>query len=88
MKQVDLTIPFDKKKVSALELYMRKKNLDLRTEITEAITKLYEKYVPAPVREFIEEAEPEDTLSKPEHKKRRQKTTLEEDDVTKEVTNE
>ena len=52
MKQVNLTITFDEEKLSALKRYMGKKELDLDREMTDALVKLYEKYVPAPVREY------------------------------------
>lgn len=55
MKQVNLTITFDEEKLSALKRYMGKKELDLDREMTDALVKLYEKYVPAPVREYIDE---------------------------------
>lgn len=55
MKQVNLTITFDEEKISALKRYMGKKELDLDREMTDALVKLYEKYVPAPVREYIDE---------------------------------
>ena len=55
IKQVNLTITFDEEKLSALKRYMGKKVLDLDREMTDALVKLYEKYVPAPVREYIDE---------------------------------
>lgn len=57
MKQVNLTITFDEEKLSALKRYMGKKELDLEREMTDALVKLYEKYVPAPVREYIDESD-------------------------------
>ena len=57
MKQVNLTITFDEEKLSALKRYMGKKELDLAREMTDALVKLYEKYVPAPVREYIDESD-------------------------------
>lgn len=57
MKQVNLTITFDEEKLSALKRYMSKKELDLDREMTDALVKLYEKYVPAPVREYIDESD-------------------------------
>ena len=48
-------INFDEEKLSALKRYMGKKELDLDREMTDALVKLYEKYVPAPVREYIDE---------------------------------
>ena len=57
MKQVNLTITFDEEKLSALKRYMGKKELDLDREMTDALVKLYEKYVPAPVLEYIDESD-------------------------------
>lgn len=57
MKQVNLTITFDEEKLSALKRYMSKKELELEREMTDALVKLYEKYVPAPVREYIDESD-------------------------------
>ena len=57
MKQVNLTITFDEEKLSAIKRYMGKKELDLDREMTDALVKLYEKYVPAPVREYIDESD-------------------------------
>ena len=54
MKQVNLTIAFDEEKHNALKWYMSKKELELEAEMTDALMKLYEKYVPAPVREYID----------------------------------
>lgn len=66
MKQVNLTITFDEEKLSALKRYMGKKELDLEREMTDALVKLYEKYVPAPVREYIDESDvPASTPAKP-----------------------
>lgn len=66
MKQVNLTITFDEEKLSALKRYMGKKELDLEREMTDALVKLYEKYVPAPVREYIDESDvPTSTPAKP-----------------------
>lgn len=57
MKQGNLAISFEEEKLAALRRYMDKKELDLEAELTDALTKLYEKYVPAPVREYIDEAD-------------------------------
>ena len=55
MKQVNFTITADEEKLAALKRYMAKKELDVETEMTEALRHLYEKHVPAPVREYIDE---------------------------------
>lgn len=65
MKQVNLTITFDEEKLSALKRYMSKKELELEREMTDALVKLYEKYVPAPVREYIDESDAPAAPAKP-----------------------
>lgn len=72
MKQVSLTITFDEEKLSALKRYMSKKELDLDREMTDALVKLYEKYVPAPVREYIDESDV--AASAPSRSRRSQKS--------------
>lgn len=69
MKQVNLTITFDEEKLSALKRYMSKKELDLDREMTDALVKLYEKYVPAPVREYIDESDVPVSASAPKPKR-------------------
>lgn len=66
MKQGNLTISFEEEKLAALRRYMAKRELDLEAELNDALSKLYEKYVPAPVREYIDEAEaPTPTAPRP-----------------------
>lgn len=57
MKQGNLAISFEEEKLAALRRYMGKKELDLEAEMTDALAKLYDKYVPAPVREYIDETD-------------------------------
>lgn len=80
MKQVNFTITAEEEKLSALKRYMEKKDLVLEDEMQDALRKLYEKYVPAPVREYIDES---DTPAKP---KRLPKTkSADQDETTQEV---
>ena len=86
MKEVTLNITFDEAKLSALKRYMGKKELDLDREMTDALVKLYEKYVPAPVREYIDEC----ALPAPAPRKYKRKEKLVEAspfEVSEEVTN-
>lgn len=55
MKQVNLTISFEERKLSALKLYMEKKDVELETEMQDALNRLYAKYVPTQVREYIDD---------------------------------
>ena len=44
-------------KLRALRFYTEKKETTLETELEDFLAKLYEKYVPAPVREYIDETD-------------------------------
>jgi len=54
MKQATLQIKFDEEKLNAIKQYMGKNDAALDNELEDVIQKLYEKHVPAPVREYIE----------------------------------
>ena len=62
MKKENIFISMEAEKLRATKKYMEKKEVSLEQELTDALLKLYEKYVPAPVREYIDEAA-EDTAS-------------------------
>lgn len=55
MKKEAVTIPMDAEKLRAVKRYMEKKDADLEQELCDSLQKLYEKYVPASVREYIDE---------------------------------
>ena len=63
MRKTTITISFDDEKLSATRRYLSKKNIDLDTELSEQVQKLYEKCVPANVQEYIAEREDEESLS-------------------------
>ena len=63
MKKENISVQMESEKLRATRKYMEKKDASLEQELTDALTKLYEKYVPAPVREYIDEAA-EDSKSK------------------------
>lgn len=54
MKQAAITIKYDEEKLNAIKQYMGKKDADFEAELNEVLGKLYEKYVPQAVREYIE----------------------------------
>ncbi len=56
-KQTTFTVKYDEEKLNAIRQYMGKKNVDFEGELTEAMGKMYEKYVPQAVREYIESRE-------------------------------
>lgn len=55
MKKENITISMESDKLRATKRYMEKKDADVEQELGDALQKLYEKYVPAPVREYIDE---------------------------------
>jgi len=55
MKNTSVTIIFEKEKLEALSFHMGKKDVDLQAELNETIQRLYEKHVPQPTREYIED---------------------------------
>jgi len=54
MSKATVQMMFDAEKLGAIKQYMIKKNADLNAELDDFMQKLYEKYVPATVREYIE----------------------------------
>lgn len=56
MKKESISVQMESEKLCATRKYMEKKDASLEQELGRELTKLYEKYVPAPVREYIDEA--------------------------------
>lgn len=54
MKLAAITIKYDEEKLNAIRQYMGKKDADFEAELNEVLGKLYERYVPQAVREYIE----------------------------------
>lgn len=55
MKQINISVSFDDEKLRALNKYLKKKDLTTEEELAAALLHLYEKHVPAAVREYIDE---------------------------------
>ena len=55
MKQINISVSFDDEKLRALNKYLKKKELTVEDELAAALLHLYEKHVPAAVREYIDE---------------------------------
>ena len=73
MKIDTIVISLEAEKLRAIKKYMEKKEADLQAEMADQLQKLYEKYVPANVREYIDEREDEEI--KPEKPKKPTKVT-------------
>jgi hypothetical protein len=74
MKKENITISMEADKLRATKRYMEKKDADLEGELADALQKLYEKYVPAPVREYIDEGG-EDAPAPAKRQKEKSKAT-------------
>lgn len=54
MKKTTITITFDEEKLSALKIYLEQKNQTAEEELEAALAVLYNKTVPAGVREYLD----------------------------------
>ena len=61
MKKDIVRISIDAEKLRAVKQYMEKKESNLEDELAEQVQKLYEKYVPANVREYIDDKQEEES---------------------------
>lgn len=57
MKKDTVTVSMDAEKLRATRRYMGKKDAGLEAELCDQLQKMYEKYVPASVREYIDEGD-------------------------------
>ena len=57
MKQASVTIKYEEEQLNALRQYMGRKDADFESEMSEVLGKMYEKYVPLAVREYIDSRE-------------------------------
>ncbi|WP_312354583.1 DUF6103 family protein [Aminipila sp.] len=56
MKKASITIQMDAEKLRAVTRYMEKKDADITQELEDQLQRLYEKFVPASVKEYIDES--------------------------------
>lgn len=54
MKKTTLSISVEQEKLNAIRFYAEKKDANIEAELEDFLGKLYEKYVPAATREYIE----------------------------------
>ena len=54
MKKASINIFYDDEKLSAVRMYMKQKDIDIKSELEKTIDSMYAKYVPSNVREFID----------------------------------
>lgn len=87
MKKVTMTISYDEEKLSALKLYLEQKDTQVETELIKSLDTLYQKTVPAGVREFIElrSGNPEPLIPKAKKLRASSKPKTEETEVPENV---
>jgi len=71
MKKDTISISLDAEKLRAIKKYMEKKEIDVEAELVEQLQKLYDKYVPVNVREYIDEKNEEESRANTPRKKPR-----------------
>ena len=54
MQKASINIFYDDEKLSAVKMYMKQKDLDIKSELEKTIDGMYARYVPSNVREFID----------------------------------
>jgi len=54
MSKVNINIPFDAEKLSALDFSLEKENDSAQKRMEKALAELYEKTVPEPLREYLD----------------------------------
>lgn len=60
MKKAVVKVSLNAEKLRAVESYMEKKEVNLEDELVDQLEKLYQRYVPANVREYIDEKQEEE----------------------------
>lgn len=54
MRKVTVSVQVEAEKLRAIQFYVGRKNSAVEAELEDCINKIYEKYVPAQTREYIE----------------------------------
>ncbi len=54
MEKTEITLSFDSERMRALTIYLKMENTTVQEKMDEAMRQLYEKMVPAPVREYLD----------------------------------
>lgn len=77
MKKDTISVSLEAEKLRAIKKYMEKKEIDVQAELANQLQKLYEKYVPINVREYIDEKQEEEIKAR-----KPKKTAKKKDEVT------
>ena len=58
MRKVTVSVQVDAEKLRAIQFYVGRKQSSMEAELEDCVNKIYEKYVPAQTREYIESIAP------------------------------
>lgn len=72
MKKTAITILMDEERMRAVKMYMEKKEAGLERELEETLERLYEKYVPANVRDYLLQRYETETPAKAKKERKKQ----------------
>lgn len=75
MKKISVSIMYEDEKLNAVKMYMEQRDLDFKEELEKSVDSLYEKYVPANVREFIDMKDSQVKTPKPKKPKPQEENT-------------
>ena len=64
MRKMTVSVQVDAEKLRAIQFYAGRKDTSMEAELEDCVNKIYEKYVPAQTREYIE------SITKPERPSR------------------
>lgn len=84
MKTVNVSVEFDEHKIKALKIYLEKKETTVEEQMKKSLESLYEKSVPAGVRDFLTMSY-EDTAKTPKKPKKTPKADTEVTTVNEET---
>lgn len=58
MRKMTVSVQVDAEKLRAIQFYTGRKDTSMEAELKDCVNKIYEKYVPAQTREYIESIAP------------------------------
>ena len=65
MKKTTILVAVEQEKLRAIQFYMGKSETSLEAELGEFMAKLYKRYVPSQIREYIESMDDPEDRSRP-----------------------
>ena len=65
MRKVTVSVQVDAEKLRAIQFYAGRKDSSIEAELEDCVNKIYEQYVPAQTREYIESMAAAARLSRP-----------------------